>query len=306
MLLAFVCVFEGRGAFIGWHAVYSIDLQQSAKPISLKFILSGFYRRRVRRMNTPMNKSVVKLFQVLSAFQGVPDGLTLTEIAQRSGVVVPTAHRFLRTLVSLGALEQASQGRYIIGPALRELSVPGSAIKTGEDILHHHVCQLSLTVRETVHVAVLDGDMVNYIAKVENQRSKGIVTLVGTDLEAYCTGVGKVLLAHQPGNFIRHYLRSGAFVALTPTTITEHEDLLRELEKVRQEGYAIDDEEFEVGLRCVAVPISIYGRVVGALSCSGPTSRMTNDLVPKFRAATALRARMIAAEFEQRSLPWVR
>lgn len=253
-------------------------------------------------MTTPLNNSVVKAFQLLAAFKQAPHGLSLTEAAERVSLAVPTAHRFLRTLLSTGALDQTATGRYVVGSALLQLAQTGPDTETPAAILDHHVCQLAATLRETVHVAVLDRDMVHYVAKAETQRSLKMVTKVGTALEAYCTGVGKLLLAHQSADYVARYLGNGDLVALTPNTITNKDVMFRELQAIREQGYALDDEEFETGLRCVAAPITLNGTVVGALSCSAPSSRMGDEFLPTFLAATRRRAQMIASEYEKRGL----
>ena len=251
-------------------------------------------------MSTPLNNSVVKAFRLLSTFKQVPDGLTLTDAADRAGLTMPTTHRFLRTLLSVGALDQTPAGRYVVGPALRALAESNEKVEAPSLILDHHVRQLAALLRETTHVAVLEGGMIRYVAKAETQRSLKIVTQVGTALEAYCTGVGKVLLAYQSRKLLLRYLGKGDLVALTPRTITEADELMAELERIRKKGYAMDDEEFESGLRCVAAPIWVAGKPIAALSSSAPASRLTDKEVPRFVAATTQRAEMIAAEFEQK------
>lgn len=251
-------------------------------------------------MSTPLNNSVIKAFHLLSAFKQERDGLSLKEATDRAGMTMPTAHRFLRTLLSLGALDQTTEGRYVIGSALGEFTQLPEEADLPTAIINRHVRQLAATLRETVHIAVLSGSMIRYIAKAETERSLKIVTQIGTTLEAYCTGVGKVLLAHQSQEYLQRYLASGDFVALTPRTITDRELFLEELEKVRECGFAVDDEEFESGLRCIATPLVVGGKVVAALSGSAPVGRLTDEAVPMFVAAIARRARMISSELDHK------
>ncbi|WP_164527982.1 IclR family transcriptional regulator [Georhizobium profundi] len=253
-------------------------------------------------MATPMNGSVVKAFNLLAAFKDARDGLSLVEAAERSGMTVPTAHRFLRTLLSTGALDLLPNHRYVIGSALRGIAFADAATNSAAAVLAHHVQQLAAHVRETAHVATLDKDMVRYVAKAETQRSLKIVTQIGTALEAYCTGVGKVLLAHKPGEYVERYLKGGDLIALTPRTLTHPDALVAELRKIREQGYALDDEEFETGLRCVAAPVRVNGSTIAALSCSGPTTRFTDEVLASHILTTVRRAQLIGQELERKHL----
>lgn len=253
-------------------------------------------------MTTPLNASIIKAFRLLSAFKGTRGGLSVVEAAERSGLTVPTAHRFLRTLLSTGAVDLLPTNRYVIGAGLRILANPEDDGETVSGILQHHVQQLATDVRETAHVATLADDMVQYVAKAETPRSLKIATRIGTALEAYCTGVGKLLLAHQPDAYVRSYLETGDFVALTPHTLTTPRQIMAELARIRQQGHALDNEEFEIGLRCIAAPIVVRDRVIAALSCSGPSSRMTDAVIEALIAKTKRRAQLIGRELEQKKL----
>lgn len=224
-------------------------------------------------MTTPKNESIVKGFGLLTLIARHPSGLTLAEAAKAMEMTVPTAHRFLKTLVSVGALERNDKKRYFLGSAMLASPLQGHRSRDLRTLFHRYAETLSHTLRETVHVACFVDDMVQYIAKAEAPRSLRISTIVGTMLEAYCTGVGKVLLAFMPPPELERYVAGGNFHALTPRTITTREGLIAELQKVRTQGYAIDDEEFELGLRCIAAPIFAGDRVIAAISSSGPSTR---------------------------------
>lgn len=252
-------------------------------------------------MGTPLNNSVVKAFLLLETIRDSPGGLTIAEAAGRTGMTIPTMHRFLGTLRTLGAVETSPAGRYVIGSAIRALARDANEASTARGALDYHVRQLAATLRETAHLAVFDNTMVRYVVKAETERSLKIVSRVGTTLEAYCTGVGKVLLAFQPVEQLEAYIATGGFVAITPRTITDLGLLREELRRIREQGYAVDDEEFETGLRCVAAPIEVKGRVIAALSASAPTSRLTDEAMTRFVDATRRRARMIAADLTARN-----
>lgn len=224
-------------------------------------------------MTTPKNESIVKGFGLLTLIARHQSGLTLAEAAKAMEMTVPTAHRFLKTLVSVGALERNDKKQYFLGSALLGSPLQGHRSRDLRTMFHRHVETLSHKLRETVHVACFQDDMVQYIAKAEAPRSMRISTIVGTTLEAYCTGVGKVLLAFMPPQELERYIAGGNFYPLTPRTITTRRGLVAELQKIRAQGYAIDDEEFELGLRCIAAPIFAGDRVIAAISSSGPSTR---------------------------------
>lgn len=224
-------------------------------------------------MATPNNESIVKGFGLLTLIARHQSGLTLAEAAKAMEMTVPTAHRFLKTLVSVGALERNEKKKYFLGSVLLGSPMQGHRSRDLRPMFHRHAETLSHTLRETVHVASFVDDMVQYIAKAEAPRSLRISTIVGTTLEAYCTGVGKVLLAFMPTAALDRYVAAGNFHPLTPNTITTSEGLYAELQKVRTNGYAIDDEEFELGLRCIAAPIFSGDKVIAAISSSGPSTR---------------------------------
>jgi len=253
-------------------------------------------------MTTPKNESIVKGFGLLTLIARHPSGLTLAEAAQAMEMTVPTAHRFLKTLVSVGALERDDRKRYHLGAVLQGSPLLGVRSRDLRTTFHRHAETLSHTLRETVHVARFVDDMVQYVAKAEAPRSLRISTVVGTTLEAYCTGVGKVLLAFMPATELKRYVSGGNFYPLTPKTITTRDGLIAELQKVRAAGYAIDDEEFELGLRCIAAPIFAGDRVIAAISSSGPTSRFVPAIYGEISSEIMRTAAAIGREITSYSL----
>ena len=234
-------------------------------------------------MGTPHNKSVIKSFKIIEVFQLHRQALTLSQIAAEAHTSVAAAHRLVSTMQSIGILRTDSTGRYLLGPKLAEIGEQASQIASPRKTLNEIISALSTTVNETVHVGMLRGDMVRYVAKAESSRSAPIVTRTGIELEAYCTGVGKVLLASAGDKVVDRYLRSGEFVQLTKNTLTSRMQLRREFAEVRANGFAVDAEEFENGLKCIAVPIlTDCGQVIASMSISGPTGRIDRSSVPQF------------------------
>jgi len=253
-------------------------------------------------MATPKNESIVKAFGLLTLIARQQHGMTLAEAAKAMDMTVPTTHRFLNTLVSVGALERNDKKRYFLGSALLQSPMHGHQSSEVRAMFHRHAETLSHELRETVHVAIFVDDMVKYIAKAEAPRSLRISTIVGTTLEAYCTGVGKVLLAFMPEPELQRYISAGNFHPLTPRTITTTTGLVEELEKVRACGYAIDDEEFELGLRCIAAPIFAGDTVVAAISSSGPSTRFEPSVYESVSANILRTAAAIGRELSSYSL----
>lgn len=249
-------------------------------------------------MSTPQNYSVVKAFKILMAFLGQDVSLTLSEVVKLTRLSTPTAHRFLRTLVSVGALEVKGDGRYQLGPTAMLLGASANSHIDLDYVLYHHAKQLSGMFRETVHVATLNGEFARYTCKVECSRSLLLASKVGTGFDLYCTGVGKVLLAHSPQDKVLKYISSGDLVKLTKNTITEPQKVMSELDAIKKRGYAVDDEEFEEGLRCLAVPV-LLGDKAYSLSVSGPSSRIDSSAIPTLVNELTRRAKLIQLEMSE-------
>jgi DNA-binding IclR family transcriptional regulator len=148
---------------------------------------------------------------------------------------------------------------------------------------------------ETVNLGILDGQDVFYLDVVQSRHPFRMVTRIGTSRPLYCTAMGKVLTALLPENEKERVLRSLRFERFTPYTITQLAKLREELEKTRQRGYALDDEEGTLGARCVSVPILLEGnRLTAAVSVAGPTTRIARDRVPFYVEAVQNAARTIS------------
>lgn len=220
--------------------------------------------------------SVANACRVLRAFTAEDFELGISELAKRLTLAKSTVHRLALTLIHAGLLEQNSEnGKYRLGLTMFEL---GSLVRRQMDISIQAKPFLKILMEktgETVHLAILDHNSVVYINKIESRQAIRMSTSVGSRNPLHCTGVGKALLAFLPPERIEEVIALG-LIARTPNTITEADALRRELATVRARGYAIDDEEVEIGLRCLAVPIRNYtGAVVASLSVAGPAQRMT-------------------------------
>ena len=203
---------------------------------------------------------------------------TLTEIGDAVGLPYSTVHRLLATLAGRGFVEQVtSSGRYRVG--VRAFEVGASFVGGGlTEAAHEPMAALRSALDETVNLAVRDGDAAVYLHQVEGQRKVRMFTRVGARVPLHCTGVGKALLAWEPDDVVRTLVSEIPKERHTETTITETRALLADLAATAERGHALDMEEYEAGVRCVAVPVrGPSGEVIGALSVSAPTSRFDDD-----------------------------
>lgn len=215
-----------------------------------------------------MLSSLTRALAMLEAI--IAEGATrsVASIARDLGVPVATAHRQVASLVADGYLARHGRGFHVAGPRLLrllgQLDEKQVIANCAAPVLH----QLAGQLRCVVQFGTLEGDMVTYRIKT-GEGAGDLFTRVGMQLEAYCSGIGKVLLAWLPAGDREAYLATGPFPALTARTITEPGALRRELARVREQGYAMDDGEIAEGLQCLAVPIcSPDGRVLAAISAS--------------------------------------
>lgn len=230
-----------------------------------------------------LNTSLAKALKVLEFFNGVEQGLSLSEIAQRMGTKPGSAYPIVYTLHKFGYLERDPETkRYRLG--LRILAL-ANQILSSLDIREKAKPILKKLAREleaNAHLAVLYEDEVLYLDREEAAPSVVIPSVIGRQVPAHCTALGKVLLAHN-AEALDRILGKGPLPALTPNTITNPEVLRRELERVRIQGYAVDWEEFHEGNICVAAPVRNYrGRVVAAVSVAFSKTRLTHDPLDRF------------------------
>ena len=255
-------------------------------------------------MATPKNNSVLRAFAILRAFDEYAPEMTANEVAAKTGLNGATAHRFLLTLEDIGAVVRTPQGRFQLGMALADLGGRVSQYKVIADAAADRVNALVQVLRETVHVAVLDGTWVIDVVMAEPARSLRIDAHLGRRLHAYCTAFGKVLLGGLDDEALRAYLDAVPLERKTATTITEAGALQNEIAEVRRSGFAIDDQETEEGLFAISVPIiDPDGNVRAALAVSGPASRLSHDHVaPTFetlsRAASEIAAKLFRTDLD--------
>jgi DNA-binding IclR family transcriptional regulator len=242
-------------------------------------------------------KSFGKVIRVLECFSLQEPRLSLSEIARKAELPLSTAHRILATLREARIVEhEGDRELYRLGLKLLEL---GSMVLANME-LHREALpfieELARESGETVHLGVFDGSEVVSIEKMDSPHGLASNITIGKGAPAYCTGVGKALLAFQPDDVVDHVCRLG-LTGYTPQTITEPSRLRKELAQVRIQGYAVDNTEHQADVRCVAAPIHNHsGNVIASLSISGPVTRIPRDRIP----ALAARVREVAAKLSAR------
>ena len=257
-------------------------------------------------MGTPRNHSVIKAFRILQAFTTHGSALTASEIAGAAGLNAATAHRFLLTLEEIGAVQRARDHRFRLGVAVANLARGVEHDDLIGDLCHPHVHALVDTFRESASAAVLREGAIAYVAKAAAPRSLQMEFSSDGTVPVHCSAVGKVLLASRPALEREEILAGLDLVAHTSRTITQLAELRRELAQVDKQGIAVDDQEMEEGLRCVAVPIRGDNRaVVAALSISGPVSRMTDSRMADYGRELKRRAAQVSSALytESKVLP---
>jgi IclR family acetate operon transcriptional repressor len=212
----------------------------------------------------------------------------VSELAARTGLVPSTAHRLLATLAKRGYVTQNPlSGRYLLGYKVIEVaSGLEHRLSRLRAAARAHMEQIQQATGETTNLVVLDGDHVVYVDQVEGTHSVRMFTMVGTAALAHTTASGKAIMAHGRGEAVSsRYGGREPLERLTPRTLTTLEALREDMARIRRRGYAIDDEEHEDGVGCVAVPLFDHsGRPCAAVSVSGPSARIVHGDVTELGA----------------------
>jgi len=247
-------------------------------------------------------QSVRRAAALLRAFGGGVSELGVSELGRRLDLHKSTVSRLLATLESEGLLERApGSDKYRLGHEILRLAgqmQPGGDVRT---VTRPFLVELAEATRETTNLAVLDGAEAHNVDQVTGPHLVRIGNWVGRRTPLHCVANGKALLAFQSPDVLER-LTAGPLAAFTPLTITEPALLLRELAEVRAQGYATALGEIEDGLNAVAAPVfGAEGRVLAAISVSGPAYRITPERLPEFAALTVEAGRKASARLGLRS-----
>lgn len=237
-------------------------------------------------------QAVSHALDLLEQFHGETDELGVTELSKRLKLHKNNVFRLLATLESRGYIEQNKvTENYRLG--LKTLELGQTFIKQ-MGLLRQSKPVLEEMVRicnETTYVSVLKDFHIIYLDCIETNMTVRVVPRVGSRLPAYCTAAGKVQIAYMSSDEIDHYLPNRDLQKFTANTIADREELKKQLLTVADQGYAIDNEELDEGVRCVSAPIRDYTRrIIGAVSISGPSMRFSDDRINRELIPLAIRA----------------
>jgi len=226
--------------------------------------------------NKVIVQSVDRALSILEVFSHHEE-LGVTEISKLIGLNKSTTYGLLSTLFEKGYIDKKSNGKYCLGLKLLEL---GQYVQNRLDVrnvarpLLEKLCE---KYDETIHLVLYNRGEAYYVDKVESARSIVNITQVGKKVALNASSVGKIILAYMPPEQQEKELAL-PLKQYTPNTITDPQELKKHIELVRQNGYALDMEEIELGVRCVGAPIRNYtGEVIGAFSCSAPSTRVSTE-----------------------------
>ena len=238
---------------------------------------------------------------VIRCFSARAPRLTIADVARETGLTRAAARRFLHTLESLGYVG-SSGGQFYLRPRVLELGYAYLSSISVAEIAQEHLIAIAEELHESSSASVLDGHDIVYVARAQTNRIMTIALAVGTRLPAHATSMGRVLLAALPGPALEEYLSTVRLTRLTERTVTDPERLRAEISEVRQRGFCVIDQELELGVRSVAVPVhDADGRTVAAVNASAHAARVRLDtlqkvFLPRLREA----ARQIDADLAAR------
>jgi DNA-binding IclR family transcriptional regulator len=241
-------------------------------------------------------QSLERAFDLLEALAAGGE-LGVTELANRTGLVPSTAHRLLHTLTKRGYVTQSPEsGRYLLGYKVVEVA---SGLEHRRErlraVARPHLEGIQRATGETVNLVVLEADRVVYIDQVEGSRNVRMFTTVGTSVLAHTTGSGKAIMAFGPPEAPAALYGDRELARLTNRTLTTLAALEDDFKRIRRRGYALDNEEHEEGVGCVAAPVFDHtGRPCAAISVSGPTARILHEHSSELGALLIERAGLVS------------
>jgi len=232
--------------------------------------------------------SLARGLAVLRAFADVRKPQTIAQISQQTGIPRAAVRRCLHTLKQLGYVE-AELNNFSLRPKVLALGYSYLSSTPLSAAAQPCLDQISRTLGESSSLAVLEEDQVLYVARAATSRVMSVSLSAGSRLPAYCTSLGRVLLSHLPSTELDAYLERVVLAPRTEHTVTDPARLRAVLDQVREDGYAINNEELELGLRSIAVPVrGASGRVLAALNVGAqaarvPAQRMLDEFLPVLR-----------------------
>lgn len=219
-------------------------------------------------------QSLARALAVLTAFDATSPTLTISEVATKVGLDRAAARRYLLTLHSLGYVD-TDERRFYLQPRVLDLGYNYLASVGFPRLLQPQLAALAARLNESCALTVLDRDEVVYVAVANPGRTLSIQLNVGNRLPAHVTAMGRVLLSALPTQQVQELLSDAPLLSYTPHTLTDADEIMARIDEVRRTGWAVGDQEVEVGVRSIAIPIhDVHGRIVAAGSVSTPASRV--------------------------------
>ncbi len=245
-------------------------------------------------------KSIEKALDLLEFLSIKEQETGITEISKKLNLGLSTVHRILSTLKSRGYVIQNQQTtKYRLGIKLFELGCAVQSTRRLVEITKPYLKQLSQSTNETANLAILEGKEVIYLDTIESTEILRTEIMAGTRTPAHCTALGKVLLSFISNReFESLYKSDEPLSSLTSKSISSLEELKKHLKKVKEQGYAIDREEYKIGVNCIGVPIfGRNGEAIAAISITGPASRFTIDEMEKVKDILITTSEEISNQF---------
>jgi len=230
------------------------------------------------------NNSVVKAFTLLEHFTPQKQIWGVRELAAALDANQSTTYRLMATLESLGVLKQNEEtNKYSLGLKLYALGKRVDIYSSLVQHTHSELIKVSNEITETVHLGIFKDHQVFMLDKVESPRGLKLNSVIGSYSPAYCTGLGKVLLSNLTKEQLADYLKEIKLVKFTDHTITQKNELIKALSKIREDQFVIDNQEKEYGLICVAVPVyNADKELIASLSAAGPAQRFKPDMLESY------------------------
>lgn len=243
-------------------------------------------------------QSVNRALKILNILKNNPGGLGVTELAEELDIAKSTSHRLLQSLLieRFVKLDNITR-KYQLGLGLMEL---GNEVMNNLDVRNiakSHLEKLINKLDETAHLGIYENGEIVYIDKIENSSIHQMYSQIGRRASIHCTGIGKAMLAFLPKKELEWIVLNKGLSSFTKNTITTSEQLEKEMAEIRTTGYSIDNQEHEIGIRCVAAPIlNMNGEVVAGISVAGPEARMTDEKLELCAKEIKLHAELISKE----------
>jgi len=232
-------------------------------------------------------KSLIKALNLLKLFTPSKGEWSLKELAEALDYHKSSVQRLVSTLETQGFLERThpSRGRFRLGPIVLMLGNVASHSIDLRAVARPFLQWLADQTGETSHLCVVDQSQCYYLDKIDSQQAVRISTYVGQRLPLHCSAVGKALMSGMTLEEVDHIIAERGLPRFTENTITDRKGLLQELAEIRKQGLAFDNEEYDIGLRCLASPVmDSQGHVVAAVSFSGPVQRLNMNLLERYAA----------------------